>query len=53
MADQGSQGKAIPAPVKGANEAGRPVDSDSKNGAGCACAPVYTPPGPGNNVKPR
>lgn len=56
MADQGTQGKAIPAPVVGPNEGGRPVDTGkgNKNTDGCVCEPVgILPVTPGNNVKPR
>ena len=56
MADLGSQGKAIAAPVVGANEGGVPVDTGKKdkNTEGYVCEPVgLRPLGPGNNVKPR
>lgn len=56
MADLGSQGSSIPAPVVGPNEGGMPVDTGKKdkNTDGCACEPVgLLPLGPGNNVKPR
>lgn len=56
MADQGTQGTSIPAPMKGANEGGRPADTGkgNKNTEGCACEPVgILPTTPVNNVKPR
>lgn len=52
MADQGTKGTPIAAPVLGPNEGGYPVDGDTAPSGECHGGHLI-PVTPGNNVKPR